>query len=769
MSETGGPGPRVGRRAVVLGGGRAAAGWAERAGDLLALVAEWLAAASRLEADAGRLAPWLAVAFGIGILLYFGAPSEPSLYAAPIPIVLCAVVAWVSRERPFAFALSLALVAAAAGFAAGCLRGALVAHPLLTRTTGVVTVRGFVEARDSTERSDRIVLRVTSAHGSGAEHVSASVRVALRRGYAPRVGEHVEVLVRLQPLLGPVRPGGFDFQRNGYFAGLGASGYVLGRPKATTATSETPLDIRLFAAIENLRRAMADRIRAVLPGESGVVAAALVTGLRDDIPPEVNESMRVSGLYHVLSISGLHMALVVGAFFALVRGGLALVPGFALRRPIKKWAASAALAGAAGYLVLSGAAVATQRAFLMIAVVLIGVLIDRPALTVRTLATAAVVVLAFEPEAVLHPSFQMSFAATVALVALFEQGAPMLARPPTAGSGAFGRLTERIGRWLLLGAATSFAAGLATAVYAAFHFHRVAPYGVLANVLTMPVLSLVIMPAGLVSVLLQPFGYDALGWKMMGGGIDVMLAVARWVAELPGAEGRVRAFGGTAVLIASAGILLLALPVSKLRFLGVPVVGIAAFLAISAPRPDVLVDASGTVIAVRGGDGRLSILDARRGRIAAESWLAADADDRKAGDGLASAFACDASRCNARLADGTAIVVARRYDAVHEACRAASLVITRLFAQDCRAPVIDGNTLATTGAVALRRVGDGWRAEAARSPIEDRPWFGRARPPDPMALERIERTGLAAKKETSRPRGRIEDVPTPEPPEDQND
>lgn len=762
MSETGGPKPRAGRRVAVLDGRRAAADWAARAADFFSLIGTWIANALRAEADAGRLAPWLAVGFGAGIVLYFAAPSEPSLYAPVIVLVLFASIAWVSREQPAAFALSLALLSIAAGFGAGCLRAAMIAHPVLTRATGTVILKGYVEARDGSERSDRIVLRVSNASGAGAERVPPRVRVALRRGFAPKVGEQVEVLVRLRPLIGPVRPGGFDFALNGYFAQLGATGFVLGRAKVLAAPDQAPFDIRVRASIESARRRMTERIRLVLPSEAGAVATALVTGMRDAIPAEINEAMRISGLAHVLAISGLHMVLVVGALFALVRGGLALIPGLALRRPVKKWAATAALAGAAGYLVLSGAAVSTQRAFVMIAVVLLGVLIDRPALTVRTLATAAVVLLLLTPEAILHPSFQMSFAATLALVALFERFAPMLARPPAEGSGVVGRFTERIGRWIILGAATSLAAGLATTVYAAFHFHRVAPYGLISNVLAMPVLSFVIMPAGLFSVLLQPFGYDALGWKAMGAGIELMLSVARFVSALPGAEGRVAAFGGAAVLIASAGLLVLAIPATRLRLAGLPLLAGALFLAMTAPKPDVLIDAENDVVAVRGADGRLSILNARRGRLAAESWLAADADGRKAGDDLAQGFTCDAFGCVASLADGARIAVARRHEAFLDDCREAALVVTRLHAPPgCEAPFIDRRTLSTTGAIALRRVDSKWIAEPARSPFEDRPWFARAARPDAAVLLRIEGQPSAVR-EFAQSSLEEDNVPTPD-------
>jgi competence protein ComEC len=731
----------------VFGTRRAASVWTARGGDALEAVWGWLADAFRVEADAGRLAPWLAVGFGAGILLYFGAPSEPSVLAAAATIAALVAIAWASRERPVAFAIMLILVSVAAGFGAGCVRGLTVAHKTLIRPTGMLTIVGFIEARDATERSDRVVLRVTKAVGPGASRTPERVRVTLPRGTAPKVGEQISARAQLLPLLGPTRPGGFDYARNSYFAQIGATGFVLGRVRTADRPELAPIDIRVLAAIEAFRRQMHERIRALLPGEIGAIASALVTGIRDEISPEVNEAMRVSGLAHVLSISGLHMVLAVGALFAFVRGVLVLIPGLALRRPVKKWAAVAALVGATGYLILSGAAVPTQRAYIMIAVVLVGVLLDRPALTIRTLAVAAAVLLALEPEAILHPSFQMSFAATLALVALFEHLGPSLARPPTRGSGVLGRFSERIGRWLLLGALTSLSAGVATTAYAAFHFHRLAPFGLVANLLAMPVISFVIMPAALFSVLLMPFGYDAFGWQVMGFGIELMLAIARWVAALPGAEGRVSAFGSGALLCATGGLLFLALPASRLRLVGAPLLGVALLLATATPRPDVLIEAEGRVVAVRGADGRLSILDARRSRIAAENWLAADGDGRKLTPELAGGFVCDRGQCKARMRDGSTVVVMRDQSAPSEGCGEATLVVTRFDgAMDCMVPTVDLRMLASTGALSLRRVDGSWIADPARSPIADRPWFGRRTPADADALGRL----VGARRTTAR-------------------
>src|SRR5205807_6333807 len=230
--------------------------------------------------------------------------------------------------------------------------------------------------------------------------------------------------------------------------------------------------LRYATAIQGLRDAIDARIRAVLPGDKGAIASALITGKRDAISAPVNDAMYISSLAHVLSISGYHMAVVAGVVFFLVRAVLALVPGFALRRPIKKWAALAALAAATFYLLLSGAEVATQRSYYMTAFVLGAVLIDRQALTLRTIGAAAILVLLLAPEAVIHPSFQMSFAATLALIAAYERGLPWKAKYADTPLGA------RIALWGVYEIAglifASLVAGLGTTPYAAYHFHRMA-------------------------------------------------------------------------------------------------------------------------------------------------------------------------------------------------------------------------------------------------------------------------------------------------------
>ena len=283
----------------------------------------------------------------------------------------------------------------------------------------------------------------------------------------------------------------------------------------------------------------------------------------------------------------------------------------------------------------------------MTAIVLIGVMADRAALTLRTLAIAAIAVLLFAPQSVVHPSFQMSFAATLALIAAYERGLPWMARADTSMSA---RVALWGGREVAALVLASLVAGLATTPYAAYHFHRIAPYGVIANLFAMPIVSIWVMPSGLLALIAMPFGLDGMLWRLMGEGIDWMIAVALFVAGLPGAVGRMAAFGIGPLLLGTGGLVLLGLLKTPLRWSGGAVVVAASLWAIAAPQPDVLISSDGQAVAVRGADGRLSIHRGSRDAFAAREWLAADGDARLPDDAtLGEGFRCDASGCIARL------------------------------------------------------------------------------------------------------------------------
>jgi competence protein ComEC len=585
-----------------------------------------------------------------------------------------------------------------------------------------VTLAGTVELREESQRTDRFVVRVDRIEGARLDVKPQRVRLSVKRGMAPAAGSFVEVKATLDPPLQPLEPGSYDFARDLYFQDIGASGFVRGAISVLAPPAAPNALRRADVLVQRLRDAIDARIRAVLPGDEGAIAAMLINGRRDAIDPQLYDAMFVSGIGHVLSISGYHMAVVAGIVFFLLRALLALVPGLADRAPIKKWAAFAALLVTAFYLVLSGNQVATQRSFIMIAVVLIGVMLDRPTLTMRSITIAALVVLWFAPQSVVHPSFQMSFAATLALIAGYERGAVRLKAGADSSFGA------RAALWgvneIIALTIASLLAGFATMPYAAFHFHRLSPYGVIANLLAMPVVSAWVMPMGILGVVAMPFGFDAECWRLMGYGIAWMDWVARWVASLPGAYGRITLFGTDPLLIATAGLLVMTLLKTPLRWSGAVLVLIAVIAAARTPRPDVLIAGDGRAIAMRGADGKLSFHRTGSDTFAIREWLAADADGRDPRDPtLGAGIACDPAGCIGKLGDGTPVSYALSPAALEEDCRSAKLIVALYDPPpDCAAMVVGRSDWRTRGALTLRRAESGFVVDSVRQPYFDRPW-----------------------------------------------
>ena len=700
---------------------------AVRAGGFAAGFGDWSGAFDKLrawvraEAGAGRLLPWVPIAFGTGIAFYFAADHEPVLSVAVAAAIGLGIVAFLLRRHKF-FALVVMAASVAAGFATATFRTAHIAHEVLARPAYSVSLSGFVEARDIRERTDRFVLRLTQIDGPRLQTRLERVRLSVRKGMAPDVGSFVEMKARLQPPLAPLRPGSYDFSRDLFFQGIGASGFVTGSIKTREPAVEGGLSLRYAAWMQDLRDAIDARIRTTLDGDKRAIATALLTGRRDAITTPVNDAMFISGLGHVLSISGYHMAVVAGVVFFAIRALLALVPVLTVAFPIKKWAAAGALAAAAFYLLLSGAEVATQRSFYMTAVVLIAVMVDRRAVTFRTLALAAIVVLVLAPEALVHPSFQMSFAATLGLVALVQIGMPRLFATPENSAAA--KIALWGGQELVTLTLASLVAGFATTPYAAFHFHRVTPYGVLANLAAMPVVSAVVMPAGMLGLVAMPFGFDGFFWWLMGVGIDWMIAVTEWVAALPGAIGRITAFGIGPLIVSSLGIVLLGLLRTPLRWTGAALLLASVIWALALPQPDVLISGDGRNVAVRGRDGRLHLIKTAKDAFLVKEWLAADADDRQSSDAsLGGGVSCDGEGCVAPMADGRLVALSLKPEGLADDCARAALIVTANPAPAaCGATAIDLKRLRAQGAMTLRWTRRGLIVDAVKPRGTNRPW-----------------------------------------------
>jgi competence protein ComEC len=470
---------------------------------------------------------------------------------------------------------------------------------------------------------------------------------------------------------------------------------------------------------------VAERVRDHLNGTTGAVVVALMTGERGAIPKTTMTAIRDSGLAHLLAISGLHIGLIAGFLFVGIRGILALVPSAALRYPIKKWAALASILGAGGYVLLAGATVPSQRAFLMIGLVLMAVVTDRRGLSMRLVAWAALVTMLLQPESLLGASFQLSFAAVIALVATYEvvyQARPFGPEPPTF----LGRILLYLGGVAL----TTVVAGLATAPLALFHFNRLADYGLAANVVAVPVTALWIMPCALVALLLMPVGLSGLALTPMGWGVDVVIWVAEKVASWPGAVTLLSPMPTWGIAIIALGGLWLCLWRGLWRFWGLVgvIFGMATLLVVESP--DVLVNGRGTLLAVRGYTGSLAVSSLRSAPFTRESWL------RRGGQELAASLwprngfsddghlACDLLGCIYRTS-GHVVTLVQRPEALSEDCRAANVVISTVPIRGlCPAAqiIVDRFDLWRNGAHALWLKHGSVRIESVNGLRGDRPW-----------------------------------------------
>lgn len=663
--------------------------------------------------------PWLAVWFGGGAAGYFALATEPEGFSVVVPLTMAALGLLMGRRRPWLWLPALFLLFLCAGFGLAQWRAHALAAPVLLRELGPLTLSGQVLISET--RASGYRLTIAPSHGLGRDQVHLErVRITVRGGVRPRAGDQVAVRAVLMPPSPPLRPGAFDFSRLAWFKQLGAVGYAVGQVEITSPAS----GVQLSARIEHIREAISERIRSALPDVSGAVTVALLTGDRGGIPEPVMQDMRDAGLAHLLAISGLHVGLFAGCLFALVRLVLAALPGVALRYPTKKIAAITALLGAVVYLLLTGGTVPTQRAVIMVGFAVMAVLLDRSAISMRVLACAALLVLALAPESLLSPSFQMSFAAVAALIAVYEWATPRMA--DWRRDGGLGR---RIAIYLISVGLTTIVAGIATAPFAAFHFHRLAGFGLVANLLAVPLTAFAIMPLGLAALLLMPFGLEVLALGPMGKAIDGMLLVAHGVSDWPGAIHMVPQFSTWLVGLLTLCGLWFCLWRGPLRFFG-PVVatGLIASLWLVAPtdQVEIVVSETGTRYAVRDRDGRVAVMPRRTANRTVETWLTAwGIDPLLQTDRLSELFQCDQLGCVYSQASARPVSFSGDLGALVDDCRESRVVIASFPTRwHCRQPdlVIDHFSLWRNGAYLLRLSADGFEVDTVAAHQGQRPW-----------------------------------------------
>lgn len=676
---------------------------------------------------------WLPALLGAGIAGYFLLPAEPPLLPLRLGVAALLLALLLFARRAVWRLPLIAVLALASGFWLAAERTASVAAPVLQRPSGAVWLEGRILEVEPRDAGHRLLLDRLSFGGLQEPDTPKRVRITLNRdGAVLWPGDRIRLRVMLLPPPEPAMPGAFDFARYAWYRQIGAVGYAISTPEPLPMIEPDGWRDAALLQLSTLRQDWTRRITSQTEGAGGAIAAALMTGVRGPIPDSVDAAFRDSGLAHILSISGLHLTLVAGLLFFLLRALLALSPRLALEYPIKKWAAVAALLGAAAYTLVSGAALPTLRALAMIALALLAAMLDRRAITLRAVAWAALLLLILWPDSLLDPGFQMSFAAVTALVAAFEHLSPKLTRwRSEAGPWRIALL------WLLGIMAASFVAGLGSSFFAAYHFNRVADYALVANLLAAPLVDFLIMPLAVLAFLLMPLGLEGLALTPMVWCVDLLIALAQWVAGWPDAVGVVPAmplWGLTAITL---GGLWLCLWRQHWRWFGSLGLVLGTLSPWVTPAPDLLVGGDGRLLAARASDGRYYLTQVPPRGFAAETWwerLGApplypwpalrrgQVDGRPGTDG---SLRCDPDGCSWRYS-GFLVALPRQPKAITEDCRHADAVIATQMPVRYRCPaakvVIDRNDLWRSGTHALYlRPNEIW-VETVAQTRGRRPW-----------------------------------------------
>jgi competence protein ComEC len=688
----------------------------------------WLLAQLRVQADRWPL--WTPVAFGSGCGLYFALPREPALVFLVAAAAAAILAAFALRRLGRAQVLAgtvLMLAFGAAGILAAKIQTLDLNGPIAPAMAGVTVEGWVVDVASRGTTGPRLLIAPVYIRGLRSSQIPKRVRVTVKEDGVVGPGTPVRFVALLNPPPSPASPGAFDFARSAYFNGIGGSGLAL-KPPVVIDLPRPPWRLQLQLDINRARWALTQKIIDVMGQPAGGIAAAMITGHDYSIAQSDTNEMRNAGISHILSISGVHMAIVGGFIFFSMRLLIAAWPWLAVRINGKKAAAVTALVSILLYLVVSGWPPPAQRSAVTATIAFGAILLDRRAISLRGLGISALIVLLLQPEAIVEPGFQMSYAATVALVALAEIW-PHPQRP--LNTPLVLRLLQKAKDWLLAGLAVGTVAGAATAPFAIQHFNRVSLYGLPANLLLEPLSSFIIMPALALGAVLQLFGAGGPLLAVAGWGIDRMLALAHMTATAPGAMTTIASAPALALPVAFIGILWLCLWRGPLRWLGLPL-ALAVNFWPRLPTPVIWAASNGSNAAVYAGAHPV-LLRPGTGLFAAQLWMRRHGFELPTGadpdhDAM---FDCDRRSCAPRpgapvrlaLWAGTKPPKAEMFQRL---CANAEVLMLRSplgEGQSCpSATVLTGQDFARGGAVEMWRAGSGWRYRWAEDERGRRPW-----------------------------------------------
>lgn len=679
---------------------------------------------SFLEEEEDRWILWFPVALGLGIALYFSWSFEPPWESALPFLCIFGGLTWFYWDILSARRLGSACFALALGFCIAQLQTYHQDPPMLNIKLGKIAITGTISEIEHLPFANGFMYRLILDHPVAIDTSTAlPKRIRLTVRNSPTLlwtGQKIYLKASLSPLTDPISPGGYDFRRQAFFKGIGATGYSVTPPEILNSPSPS-----FWLRLDHLRHRLTRTFLQHMPVPTGSLAAALVTGDKASIPKDIRQHFADAGLAHILAISGLHLSIVAGLFFLLIQGGLALIPAFALRAPLHKIAALLSLGGTGVYLILSGAGIPAQRAFIMTSLVLLAILTDRKAITLRLVAFAATLILILSPEALLSPSFQLSFAAVVALVAAFESWSEKIYR-----FFEYQRSwSQRLGLYVVGSFFSTLIATLATTPYTIFTFHRFTLQGIIANLIAIPLTVFFLMPCAVLTCFLMPFQEVPATLPLLSYGLTILASLAQEVSTWPGAVISVPRPPWMTIPLITMGALWICLWRTQWRWWGMGLIlGGIVSMGHHTSFPHIWVDGEGKVIGFEGKDKKmLFISSTEAGSFAVKNWLLEgdipfsqkfpyNQEDKN--------WMCDDQSCLVRI-DGKTLVLMAQNAAQSPWCHEATIVVSLapLRGACAQASVcVDRISLLRSGSQSILLTPKGPRVQTSHQLQGQRPW-----------------------------------------------
>ena len=561
----------------------------------------------------GNLIIFSPIFIAFGALIFFNLEFDPSYGSVFLPLFFMGIISAIlyKRNSRTYFIISYFSFLIILGFSAADYRTESLKSPKITQDLSAVRIYGTVSQINLSQESKKIILSDLDIENLPLDKTPKFIRINTKSSLsAVKIGDRITTKAVIMPPPLPSYPDGFNFSEYAYFKQIGGIGYSVSGVKLVDIEDEN----FFHSLFEKARHSISSRLKEVMGEPEGDVAAALLVGFSAQINKDVYEHIRISGIAHIMAISGMHVVIVVGLVFLVIRLLLSKIPQLTLRYDLKKISAISALIISFIYLQLAGSPVSAERAFIMSAIVLLAIIFDRNANPLRSISIAAILILISTPEAIKSASLQMSFAACLALISSYNH---LQFKFNIKGTKSKPRKVFLYFASIVL---STLIAGTATAPFVIYHFNQYSTYSILTNLVAIPLADFIVMPLGVLSLVLMPLKLDFIPLKLMGYSISFMLNYSKFISQLPYSSLYISKFTETGITLIAFGGVIITLMQTNLKYTGIPFILIGLFMQNNLHKPDILIDSQGKLFAVKGLDGHLYTSSKVKSRFVRSSW-----------------------------------------------------------------------------------------------------------------------------------------------------